>query len=112
MPGKKPGNFIVQETEVYVLDEFMRKAVDDHRLYPSHISLFVALFYLWKEQGYADGLNMRRDELMKRSKIVGRGTYQRCLRELDKGGYIKYIPTFNRFANSLVFIIYERTLAV
>lgn len=48
---------------------------------------------------------MRRGELMKRSRIVGRGTYQRCLKELQAGGYIKYEPTFNRFENAKIEII-------
>lgn len=89
----------------YTLDSFMQKAVNDHRLYPAHISLFVALFYCWKEQQYKSPLDMRRGELMKRSRIVGRGTYQRCLKELQAGGYIKYEPTFNRFENAKIEII-------
>ena len=83
----------------------MQKAVEDHRLYPAHISLFVALFYSWKEQQYESPLDMRREELMKRSKIVGRGTYQRCLKELQAGGYIKYEPTFNRFENAKISVL-------
>lgn len=45
---------------------------------------------------------MRREELMKRSKITGRTTYQRCLRELQAAGYIRYEPTFNRFENARI----------
>jgi len=51
---------------------------------------------------------MRRDELMKQSKIVGRSTYQRCLRELQEGGYIKYEPTFNRFKNAKIYMVVKQ----
>jgi CDP-glycerol glycerophosphotransferase (TagB/SpsB family) len=73
-------------------------------MHPAHISLFVTLFYCWKQQQFTGPIDMRRDELMKRSKITGRATYQRCLRELHEAGHIIYAPTFNRFANCKIFL--------
>jgi hypothetical protein len=88
-----------------VLEGFMLAVAEDHRIHPAHISLYVTLFCLWKQQQYKGMIDMRRDELMKISKIVGRGTYQRCLRELHSAGYINYQPTFNRFENSKIGIV-------
>lgn len=48
---------------------------------------------------------MRREELMKRAKISGRGTYQRCLKELQACGYILYEPSFNRFKNAKIHLV-------
>ena len=87
------------------LQNFLSAAAEDHRIHPAHISLYVMLFYFWKQQQYINPIDMCRDELMKRSKITGRATYQRCLRELDQIGYIKYVPSFNRFANSRMYML-------
>ena len=83
-----------------ILNIFLEAVRDDHRMHPAHISLYVVLFSLWEQGQYKNPINMRREELMKRAKISGRSTYQRCLKELQESGYIIYEPNFNRFANA------------
>ena len=84
------------------LELFFSSVADDHRIHPAHISLYVTLFFCWKQQRCKGLIDMRRDELMKMAKIVGRGTYQRCLRDLHNAGHINYQPSFNRFENSKI----------
>ena len=86
------------------IQNFLSAAAEDHRIHPAHISLYVTLLCYWKQQQYINPIDMCRDELMKRSKITGRTTYQRCLRELHERGYIIYEPTYNRFANSRIYL--------
>lgn len=88
-----------------VLEDFLLAVAEDHRIHPAHISLYVALFFCWKQQQYKGLIDMRRDELMKMAKIVGRGTYQRCLRDLHSAGHINYQPVFSRFENSKIAIV-------
>jgi CDP-glycerol glycerophosphotransferase (TagB/SpsB family) len=88
-----------------LLQDFLTVAGDDHRIHPAHISLYVTLFFYWKQQQFTNPIDVCRDELMKRSKITGRTTYQRCLRELHERGYIIYKPTFNRFENAKMYLV-------
>jgi hypothetical protein len=91
-----------------LLDNFLAAVAEDHRIHPAHISLYITLLYYWKQQQYINPIDKCRDELMKRSKITGRASYQRCLRELHQTGYIRYKPSFNRFANSKLYLVNDK----
>ena len=41
---------------------------------------------------------------MLHAKICARSTYYKCLQELYDYGYIKYIPSFNLYLGSLVYL--------
>src|ERR1700733_14226068 len=86
------------------LDEFLIAAQDDHLIHPPHISLYVALFQVLKQCHFIQPIDRKRDDLMRLSKITGRGTYQRCLRDLHAGGYIIYRPCFDGSRNSLIYL--------
>ena len=40
-------------------------------------------------------VDFKRQELMEMAKIIGLATYHRCIRDLDRFGYIRYQPSFN-----------------
>ena len=101
----------LQNVGKQMMDIFLEAVTENYRMHPAHISLYTILFYCWKKQQYKNPIDMRRDELMKRSRITGRATYQRCLRELQESGYIKYAPTFNRFANTKITIVTSGNIA-
>jgi len=85
------------------LSGFLKAAADDARLLPTHISLYMALFLQWDDNGYRNPVIINRDEIMHISKILGRSTYQRCMKQLVSYGYINYTSSFNRFESSLVY---------
>jgi hypothetical protein len=64
-----------------VLYGFMDKVGDDHRIGPTHISLFLAVLYFYRKQGYAMPIYVYRKELTKQAKISAFGTSHRGLRE-------------------------------
>jgi hypothetical protein len=83
-----------------LLSAFLQAATEDQRLLPTHISLYLALFVQW--DGHTILVN--KDILMQASKISGRSTYQRCIKQLACYGYISYRASFNRFEASQVYL--------
>lgn len=65
----------------------------DERLCPSHISLYLALFFYWNMYRFAEEFPVNRKELMKMAKIGSKSTYHRLLKQLDTMGYIDYSPS-------------------
>jgi hypothetical protein len=75
---------------------------EDNRVNAYHISLYLALFRLWNLNRFAEKFPVNRTELMIMSRINSVNTYARCMKELDKWGYIRYSATANRHSGSEV----------
>ena len=86
------------------LSKFYLKALDDPRIAPVHACLYGALFSLWEAQGYSGPLCIFSKDVMPLSKISG-ATDHKAIRDLHAYGYIKYIPSYNHFLGSLVYLI-------
>ncbi|MBF8964048.1 hypothetical protein I0P70_12400 [Pontibacter sp. FD36] len=80
---------------------FYRKAGGDRRLRRPHLNLYMAL--LVQSQG-GGAFRVKRKEVMAWARIRSRPTYHRCLRELDKWGYLYYLPSYDLACKSLVYI--------
>lgn len=77
------------------LGAFLELAGKDPIIGPGHISLYVNLFLLSLTTGNESKIRFRRISLMKLSKINGIATYHKYVRELERGGYIKYRPSYH-----------------
>ena len=77
------------------LQEFFKRVKDDRRIGPIHISLYTALLDRWLEQSCPRVVRIRPDEMMRRSRILGRSTYYQVLKELAAYGFIEYLPEYN-----------------
>jgi hypothetical protein len=77
---------------------------EDERLSPFHVSLYFSLFQYWNMAKFRNPISISRDELMRASKIGSVNTYIRCIKELDKWAYIKYIPSYNPQKGSQVYL--------
>jgi hypothetical protein len=95
---------IIESEIVQLLTAFMPKARDDPRIGPAHISLYMALLCLWYEKKGEDPLYIFSHELMPLCKLAGLATYHRSIRELSQYGYIKYVPSYNQYLGSLVYL--------
>ncbi len=84
---------------------FYEVIVHDVRIGPVHISVYMALLYLWQKQEYVDPIHIFSKDLMPMAKISGIATYYRTLKELNMYGYIKYISTYDRILGSLVYMM-------
>lgn len=83
------------------LTDFYETIAGDARIGIAHISLYTALLH---ELCLAPGivqLNVDRDKLISKVKM-SRKTYNKCLKELNEYGYIRYEPSLNPFKKSKV----------
>ncbi|MDF1548917.1 MAG: hypothetical protein P1P88_13920 [Bacteroidales bacterium] len=84
------------------LTAFFEKAISDNRLFPTHVSLYMALFQFWNLNHFKNPVSICRSEVLQLSKIGSYNTYHKCLHDLHNFGYIKYEPSHNQFIGSLV----------
>jgi len=77
------------------LQRFYRKANQDNRLLPSHISLYFGLIWVWSLNNFAAKFKIYRKDLMRFSHINSIVTYHKCIRELTDYGYIVYKSSYN-----------------
>ena len=68
---------------------FFEKIKDDHRIGPVHISLFAAIVTTPCLKGY---YRVGHKGLAETSKLQGKTTYYKCLKELVEYGYLEYWP--------------------
>lgn len=91
-------NYILQ------LTGFFQKVAADDRLNPTHVSLYMAIFQFWNAGRFQNPVSISRQELMRISKICAKATYHKCIKDLHAYGYIQYLPSFNPFKGSLVYL--------
>jgi hypothetical protein len=75
----------------------------DQRISSMHISLYMALLFQ-HVASLENPIHIERLSVMQRAKISARSTYNKCMHELHEYGYIKYIPSYNFYLGSLVYI--------
>ena len=91
-------NYILQ------LSGFFQRVAADDRLNPTHVSLYMAIFQFWNAERFQNPVSISRQELMRISKISAKATYHKCIKDLHNFGYIQYLPSFNPFKGSLVYL--------
>lgn len=89
----------------YPIDNFLRRAAYDNRLLPSHISLFMAMFYYSPERSPRSDFQVSRKKLMHFARIKSIATYHKCVRELVDFGYIIYMPSYHPHLASTISIL-------
>lgn len=89
----------------FPIDNFLESAAEDSRLLPTHITLFIAIFYYSKADYPLEKFHVCRRKLMQFSRIRSKSTYHKCVMELVSFGYITYEPSYNPFKGSLVSLI-------
>lgn len=71
---------------------FYGAIVHDARIGIAHISVFMALYHLWRKNGATQPFYTKRAEVMELSKISSSATYHKVIRQLSDYGYIGYFP--------------------
>lgn len=64
----------------------------------------MAIFQYWNANHFHNPVSISRQDLMKISKISAKATYHKCIKDLHAYGYIQYLPSFNPFKGSLVYL--------
>lgn len=95
---------MIVSTELTGYSNLVRRMGTDNRVLATHVSLFTALFIFWQRDGFVSPFAITRKTVMAFSKIASVATYHKCIRELDKYGYIRYQPSFHPAKGSLVYL--------
>jgi len=88
---------------------FLDAIKQDGRISSVHISLYVSLLREWQLQGELKIIQVTRDEMMQSAKISAYRTYYRSMKELQRYGYIKYIPSPNPKIKTEVCLLQKNT---
>lgn len=86
------------------LARFMLKAAKNSEVLPTHISLYLALFWSWKQNKFCEPFAVYRKDLMVLAHINSIATYHKCLKDLSSMGIIGYVPSYNYYQGSLVYL--------
>ncbi len=85
------------------LSGFMKAIINDPRIGPIHICLYLAILYSYKVGGEEVPISTYSKDLMKLAKISSACTYHRYMLELHRYGYIYYVPSYNPVLGSLIY---------
>lgn len=84
------------------LTGFFNCIVNEQTIYPTHISLYLALFQRWNVNRFKNPIAISREEIMKASRIASKATYHKCIKELELLGFIEYKPSYNPYSGTEV----------
>jgi hypothetical protein len=76
----------------------------DSRVTVWHIGMYSAFLQLWQINGHKNPINITRRKVLELSRIGNIVTYHKCIKELEKFGYIKYEPSYNPKTGSIVYL--------
>lgn len=87
-----------------LLTRFMQLTKEDPRISPAHISLFLAILYVYNNQNCKMPITAFRRDIVGLAKI-GNRLYHACVSDLKEWKYIDYVPSFNPISGSLFYIL-------
>ena len=91
-------------SELSEISVFMEQVQYDPRIGPLHISLYMAIVFVWARQGKPERVQVSARDLRPLAKIAGRGPFCRYIKQLHQFGYIVYEPSFNPAVKSRVML--------
>lgn len=91
----------------HALSSYFERVASDQRLFPTHISLFMALFYYSSSEHPAMPFQVSRPKLMRFSRIRSIATYHKNIKDLIKYGYIEYKPSWHPIKGTQIRLIFE-----
>ncbi|MCQ6957336.1 hypothetical protein [Mucilaginibacter aquariorum] len=90
--------------QLNALARFMIQAAKNTGILPTHISLYLALFWSWKQNNFCEPFAVYRKELMVLAHINSIATYHKCIKDLSDMGIIGYVPSYNYYRGSLIYL--------
>jgi len=83
---------------------FYNAIAGDPRISVTHISIYMALLGKW--DGSKDHpLQLTRQQIMRFAKISARQTFNKCMHELSRYGYIRYLPATGPYQPGCIYIL-------
>jgi hypothetical protein len=91
--------------EINHLKTFFRKIIAQEEISTSHISIYMTLYHLWKNNQFESPIQITRCTVMQYSKVASKTTYHKCIKELHGLGYIIYDPSYHPHFGSKLYMI-------
>ena len=91
----------------HALSSYFERVASDERLFPTHISLFMALFYYSNGECPGTPFQVSRPKLMRFSRIKAISIYHRNIKDLVNYGYIQYSPSWHPQRGTQIRLIFE-----
>jgi len=76
----------------------------DKRVSVWHVGIYTAILQLYYKGNLHNPVLITRRKIMQIAHIGSIATYHKCLRELDRYGYITYIPSYHPLLGSKIFL--------
>jgi hypothetical protein len=86
------------------LTGFFNTIAIEKTLNPTHISLYITIFQCWNVNRFKNPITITREEMMRGSKIASTATYHKCIKDLQRLGYLDYNPSFNPYTGTSITI--------
>lgn len=90
--------------QLNALARFMIQVARNTEILPTHISLYLALFLSWKQNNFCEPFPVYRKDLMALARIHSIATYHKCIKDLSNMGVIGYLPSYNYYQGSLIYL--------
>lgn len=86
------------------LTGFFNSIAIEKTLNPTHISLYITIFQCWNVNRFKNPFTITREDIMRGSKIASTATYHKCIKDLQRLGYLDYNPSFNPYMGTSITI--------
>jgi hypothetical protein len=81
----------------------------DTRINVWHMSIYLALLYKLRGNGFQSPVQITRKEVMLLAHVGSIATYHKCIRQLQDYGYIDYVPSFDHYKKTAVHFVNAAT---
>lgn len=76
----------------------------DKRVSVWHVGIYAAILQLFYKGNLHNPVSITRRKIMQIAHIGSIATYHKCLKELERYGYITYVPSFHPRIGSKIFL--------
>lgn len=94
-----------------MLTRFVDETRETPNVHHTHVMLYAALWFRWKDNGFQQPFAIYRNGLMGRAGIRSTDTYHKCMSNLVELGYVTYEPSYDHHEGSKVMLLKTEELA-
>jgi hypothetical protein len=76
-----------------------------NNVYPSHISIYMALYQIAGEAGFNMPFQISRSRVKALSRVASNACYHACIADLQAWGLIVYLPDYNPAKGSTLYLV-------
>ncbi|MFD2602950.1 hypothetical protein [Flavobacterium suzhouense] len=87
------------------LSDFFDAIQKDCRISITHIGIFAAVLHYRAGKGFINPVEAYRAQVMEIAKISAPQTYNRCMNDLTRYGYLRYVPSFKKNQPSKIYFM-------